>query len=292
MNDVGELPSPFSINKLPRFFRSIIWAVGIITPQLMALIAGYLLTITWRQKPRHGERDVLELGRKSSLDDLSIWTWGEGPKVLLIHGWNGRVTQFGSFIQPLVEKGYQVIGFDFPGHGDSPGHSASFLELRNSITAIGKEFGPFHTILAHSAGAVVTTSAVVDGVVAGRLVYIAPPIGPSHWLDSFAYVAGIEGRVKHLMWERFERQVGSDIDQLKLTSLSTLISAPLLVVHDVNDSWVPWSVGKELSESWTRSRIISTKGLGHHRILRSSDVCNRVTSYIEEPLSSVMEELT
>src|SRR5271163_3125571 len=34
---------------------------------------------------------------------LAAWSFGEGPPVVLAHGWNGSAAQLSSFIRPLVE---------------------------------------------------------------------------------------------------------------------------------------------------------------------------------------------
>jgi len=50
---------------------------------------------------------------------IELWLWGAGPSVLLVHGWGGRGTQLGAFVEPLVARGFSVVTFDAPGHGAS-----------------------------------------------------------------------------------------------------------------------------------------------------------------------------
>src|SRR5690349_395790 len=52
---------------------------------------------------------------------LAATAWGEGPPVLLVHGWAGRGTQLGEFVAPLVAAQRRVVALDAPAHGDSPG---------------------------------------------------------------------------------------------------------------------------------------------------------------------------
>src|SRR5688500_15132227 len=44
--------------------------------------------------------------------------WGTGPAVYLVHGWGGRGSQLGSFVEPLLAGGFRVVMFDAPAHGD------------------------------------------------------------------------------------------------------------------------------------------------------------------------------
>src|SRR5262245_4564104 len=39
---------------------------------------------------------------------LATWTWGAGPRILLVHGWGGRGGQMGAFVEPLVAEGFSV----------------------------------------------------------------------------------------------------------------------------------------------------------------------------------------
>src|SRR5687768_13117485 len=44
---------------------------------------------------------------------------GEGPAVLLVHGWGERAASLGAFVAPLVGAGFRVVGVDLPGHGET-----------------------------------------------------------------------------------------------------------------------------------------------------------------------------
>ena len=52
-------------------------------------------------------------------EGLVAWRWGEGPTVLLAHGFEGSPVQFGAVIDALVERGYAAVALDMPAHGAS-----------------------------------------------------------------------------------------------------------------------------------------------------------------------------
>ena len=52
-------------------------------------------------------------------DRVRAWQWGEGPPVLLVHGWEGHAAQFAGFIPRLLEQGFSAVAFDAPAHGQS-----------------------------------------------------------------------------------------------------------------------------------------------------------------------------
>ena len=110
---------------LPRWVQATFANVGRIAPRLTSVVAAELFRTTRRSSPRPGEREVLESATGSRIAGMQVWSWGEGPIVLLVHGWNGRSTQLGGFVSPLVARGHRVVAFDALGHGDSDGADAS-----------------------------------------------------------------------------------------------------------------------------------------------------------------------
>ncbi len=45
-------------------------------------------------------------------DGLIAWRWGEGPAVLLVHGFEGNRAQFAAIIGALVERGFAAVALD------------------------------------------------------------------------------------------------------------------------------------------------------------------------------------
>ena len=52
-------------------------------------------------------------------DGLIAWRWGQGPVVLLVHGFEGNRAQFASFVEALVELGFTAVALDVPTYGES-----------------------------------------------------------------------------------------------------------------------------------------------------------------------------
>src|ERR1044071_921653 len=156
---------------------------------------GTDLAARWCASPRRHrrpdrEREILATGRPFAIDvtlraprwrgqrrRIAAWRWGYGPTVLLIHGWEGRGSQLGAFVDPLVRAGLSVVAFDAPGHGDSPGHQLFLTEMADCIVDIARAVGPLHAIIAHSfGGAAALLAHQRGGVDAPRNVMIAPNV--------------------------------------------------------------------------------------------------------------------
>src|SRR5262249_38625469 len=67
---------------------------------------------------------------------LAMGKGGRGPAVLLAHGWGGRGTQLGAFVDPLVTRGFSVVAFDAPGHGVAEPGLVTIPEMTAALRAV------------------------------------------------------------------------------------------------------------------------------------------------------------
>jgi pimeloyl-ACP methyl ester carboxylesterase len=211
---------------------------------------------------------------------IASWSWGEGPAVYLVHGWAGRGGQLGAFAPPLVEAGFTVVTFDAPGHGASSGGRTSLLEFARTLRALVGHLGPAAGVVAHSLGAAATARALGDGLQVGCAVFIAPPADPGDWSRRFADRLGISPEVLSAMQARSERRLGALWSDLNVPRLGAASGVPLLVIHDGEDEEVPRSNGAAIADAWPNARLVTTKGLGHHRILRDPSVVRQAVAFV------------
>lgn len=235
------------------------------------------------------ELEVLGRGERMSIargdkPPLAAWRWGaEGPHtktVLLVHGWQGRGAQLGTFVEPLVDAGFSVVAFDAPAHGDTGGKRASPMHIAAAIERVLAEIGDVHAIVAHSMGALATSIVMAKAQRASKLVYVAPSIGPARYEETFARVLGLGDDVRGRMRKIIEERYSVKMTDLEATRLAARIQAPLLVVHDRDDDDVPVEDGKALVAAWGEAELMETRGLGHRRVLKDEDVIARVVRFV------------
>lgn len=210
---------------------------------------------------------------------LASWTFGSGPPILLVHGWGGHAGRFSRFFRPLAAAGFSVISFDAPGHGDSTGATSSLPDFVASIEAFARERGPLAGILGHSMGAAAATLALRRGTTPERTVLLAPPIDPEIYAARFAHYMKIPPAIRDGMKRRLISRYGLTWDDLRLIRPDPP-SAAMLIVHDQRDCRVPWKEGAALAASWPGALLITTCGLGHHKILRDRDVVGAAVRFL------------
>jgi pimeloyl-ACP methyl ester carboxylesterase len=204
-----------------------------------------------------------------------------------MHGWAGYRGQLGAFVTPLTEAGFRVVALDAPGHGESgPGRYGRgralmpdfIAALRAGIAHYGAPAG----VVAHSLGASAVAIATLDGVPTNRLVLISPVANVMSGIDIFTQAAGVGPNVRARMPRRIERIAGLPTSHFDIAVRAAEREelAPMLVIHDVSDKRVPFDNAVLVAAAWPDSRLESTEGLGHLRILSDPAVIDTAVSYL------------
>lgn len=212
---------------------------------------------------------------------LAVDTWGAGPTVLMVHGWNGRGAQLGAFAPTLVSAGYRVVTFDTPAHGRSAGHSTNLPEISEAIQAVARACGSVHAVIGHSFGVVCAVYALRQGLKINRFVAISPPDNIRGLTRKFFTALDIEPRVQAIFNRKFEAQFGPDLwERFSPEVLVRQLDVPGLIIHDQDDHDVPYKEGAAVAQAWPGAQLVRTTGLGHRRILRDPEVIERVSAFI------------
>jgi pimeloyl-ACP methyl ester carboxylesterase len=196
-------------------------------------------------------------------DELAAWDWGEGPTVLLVHGWNGQASQMAGFVQPLVSAGYHVVAFDLPGHGVSAGGRATLHDLAEAVRTVADRVQSVHAIVAHSLGATATVVAMSRGLHVERAVLLAPPADVPPFARAFGAALGLPPTRVDGMLGAIETMLGGDLGAYDLRRLVPDLHVPLLVLHDGEDRSVPFAHGKQVAQAAWSARLVRLAGLGH-----------------------------
>ncbi len=230
---------------------------------------------------------LLARARRSwlAVDAVSVpsWHWGEGPLVALAHGWGSRGGRLTSLVEPLLARGFSVVTFDAPGHGESDSRLGSIPQSARTLRALEAAAGPLHAVVGHSLGAAATALAVSRGLDLARAVFIAPPASPLAYVEAFARSLGVSAAVMAEMRRRSQERLRfnwEDLDVVAMAERSRGI--PLLVVHDEGDREVLPDDGAAIAGAWPGARLVTTRGLGHHRITRDPDAIAQVVDFLAE----------
>lgn len=208
--------------------------------------------------------------RRTDVDGTSVATyaWGEGPAVLLVHGWGSHTGHMTGFVGPLVERGFRVIAFDAPAHGRSPGERTDIFEIRRALRAVAERAGSPAGAVAHSLGSLALLDAGPASLGVGATVLISPGVRLDALVEAFRGRAGLCERTAAELKRRVADFVGPEYYD------GLWASGPdrALVLHDEEDREIPPGEGRHVARKLGGARFRTTAGLGHRRIVRDPDV--------------------
>jgi pimeloyl-ACP methyl ester carboxylesterase len=262
-----------------RFFFS---TVGRSSPALAGRIAAWLFARPRKHPRPERERELISRGTPVALPGgLSATSWGAGPTVLLVHGWEGRGAQLGALVDPLVAAGHRVIALDGPAHGDSAGTSTTGPEFAAAISTVRESVGPLSAIVAHSFGGFTSLLAISRGATADRLVIIAAPSSVPEVLEDFVRLIHLPKRAFPSMVRALEARVHGSMASFEVSAFAHLVKIPVLIAHDTEDKEVAYEHGPILSEL-LGARLLTTSGHGHRRILFAPEVVSAIVEFVGE----------
>jgi len=211
------------------------------------------------------------------------WNHPQPKKALILHGFSSTIKKFDHFVMPLVKKGYEVIAFDAPAHGDSSGKTINGFQYRDTIHAVYERFGPIQSFIAHSFGGLALSLFMQDQTYQDhkKMVLIAPATETDSALTSFASVLKIDDEVKEEMRKIIFEKSGYTADKISIRHLAEKIKAEVLWIHDEDDDVTPWLDAIKIQEdNHPNFQFMLTKGLGHRRIYRDNKVKKAIMEFL------------
>ncbi|HTI12102.1 MAG TPA: alpha/beta hydrolase [Puia sp.] len=204
-------------------------------------------------------------------------------KVLIAHGFESTSRNFDMYIQPLLKKGYEVLAFDGPAHGQSGGKRITLPLYVKTLQTINELYGPVHSFMGHSLGGL-ALSLVLESLPHDsdtKLVLIAPPCEMVSAVDAFFQLlqAGkdIRKEFDDLSYELFDRP----FSWYSIRRALHQVHADILWLQDEEDKITPLKDALRVKEDrHPNIEFVITKGLGHRRIYRDPAVIRRIVDFL------------
>lgn len=263
----------------PTLIRTAGRLFGGLFPDLAASLARRLATRPMRRRPRPEPASAEPVSFRFGLAGLR---WGSsGPRILALHGWEGRAAQFRGLGERLASRGYQLIALDAPAHGRSPGTEADPVVFADALQEAAAELGPLHAVVGHSMGGASVLYALSRGLDSARSVAIAAPAGLAGVLARMSHALGLPFEARRRFFNKMQSRTGLAPEALDIDHLAGgLQRQPLLVVHDRDDRVIPFADAERIVRA-THGDLHATRGLGHRDVLRDAAVLDRIVGFLD-----------
>jgi pimeloyl-ACP methyl ester carboxylesterase len=267
-----------------KFVQSALRFTAAVAPEVASTLMWRLFcTPLWASQPTPSQSLKLSEARhfqvKFGRRSLDCFRWGEAhqPTILAIHGWGGRAHVFGDLLEPILKNGYSVVSFNAPGHYRL-GQKTNMLEYSSAIRSVARKLDRVDGLMGHSFGAFTSayTASKLDGVKA--LALIGAPDRLDFMLDYARQLMDAPHHILPRLEGRIEKISGEPVKDHATHLYLQDQDLPKLVVHDLNDREVPISRAVEMAKVLD-AELFQTEGFGHHRILQSRDVADKLASF-------------
>jgi len=272
-----------------RVVRLLFPFLSAVAPGLAARVALRLFLTPQRYEMPLWERPHFQSARMGTLKAygkaFKTYAWGAGARtIVLCHSWGGRGTQLGSFVPPLLRRGFRVVAFDAPAHGASDGGQTDMMEYSSAVAEVVSHFGPVHGLLGHSFGA---GSALLAWQRFGFEVERVALVGcfsNAVWVtERFGEMLGIPARTVVAMRRLLEERHRGELDwgSLVIGEMARAFPGELMLVHDRSDFEIPYFHAEHVlaASGRTADAVLTTTGLGHRRIVRNKTVIDTVGEF-------------
>ena len=183
--------------------------------------------------------------------ELALWSFGEGPRVVLLHGWDGCAAQMLDFVDPLLAAGF-------------------------AVTLLGQ----VEAVIAHSAGSAGSLWAFNRGLRVNASVHLCGPSSLQRMLLGASAAYGLEPQQTEALLAWAHGHIGQPLSALDIENMRDGLRHRGLILHDPEDRTVPFGASKALQQNWPESRLVELSGLGHRRLLSDAQVIAQSVAFI------------
>lgn len=212
------------------------------------------------------------------------WNKNNPHKVLILHGFGSAAHNFNSYILAMLEKGYQVLAFDAPAHGNSEGNTINAMQYCEMIEKVISFYGPINSFIAHSFGGIALSLAMEKTAhdKNTKIVFIAPATETTTAIDSAFKLLCIDDETVRAEFDRviFEKS-GHPPRWFSIKRAMKNIKATILWIHDEEDDITPLKDALQVKkEGYINIEFVITKGLGHRQIYRDTTIQNKIAGFL------------
>ena len=212
---------------------------------------------------------------------VAFYDWGgQGPKILLLHGWESNASRWHDLAIQLVKEGYAPIAIDAPAHGKSTGEKFTVLEYGRWLEELVPQVEPF-AVVGHSAGgmAILVASKTISKS-AKKAVVKATPAGLESLFDYFRRLVHLGAHSFQSFELAFEGEFGKPYRDFTALDYIKGEMPSGLILHDQLDEVIPEEEARLIAQNWKNADLVWTRGLGHSQ--KSPEIYQRIIDFLKE----------
>lgn len=231
----------------------------------------------WRQKMQTATRELLLVPETGG--HVATYRFGEGPAIILVHGWAARGMQLSEFIDPLVESSHSVIVYDQPAHGESSLRASNIFQFIYSLKRVIEASRDVVGLIGHSMGCSAIGANLKWFPWIEKVTMLAPHADLRSDMMGWITRRGLTPEMVESLIAWLEVRYELSFADINLHQVGTHISSEVLLIHDEDDDATLFENSLKLKEIIAAAEVYTTQGLGHFRMVRDPRIKERVTQW-------------
>ena len=211
---------------------------------------------------------------------VAAWRVGEGPAVLLVHGYADDHSLWSVLIDALIVRGRPLVALDLPAHGFSEGRWGLAESTVDGVLAVVAALGPVDAVVSHSAGAGPVLLAVHEGLSCNRMVLLASGFGAGDFWTRHGQRHGASPGLVQAAEETYQTRVGIERATVDFDAVFLGLDADVLMVHSTDDERFRFVGSEQMAGRHPRTEFVGVEGLSHRRTARDPQVVEVVADFL------------
>lgn len=213
---------------------------------------------------------------------FTLYHWkGNGPTVLLNHGWESNSYRWKYLIEPLQKLDYNILSIDAPAHGASDGNLFTAVKYSRIIKDTIELYQP-KIVIAHSVGAMATIFQESQSVheFIEKFVFLGSPNRLEVIMRGYQSLTSFNNSVYNSLNNSLKSKFGFHIEEFCAANFAMAIKVPALVVHNPDDLIVPYKAMDEIAAAMPLATTYTSQTGGHS--LYTQEVIDEVITFLKE----------
>ncbi|MEX0272828.1 MAG: alpha/beta fold hydrolase [Flavobacteriaceae bacterium] len=235
-----------------------------------------------RVKPQ--QADYLDMARDTLIQvadhHIQTYRWpGEGPTVLLVHGWESNAFRWRNLISKLREAKFNVIAFDAPAHGHSTGKLLHVPLYTQVLQHIIKTCAPQY-VVAHSVGGMTLlyNDYKYQNPEIEKMVTVAAPSEFHEIMSHYQKLLRFNNKVYGALDTYIKNKFGFTIQEFSTSKFAKTNTKKGFLLHDRKDAITPCHASEQVHKNWKDSTFMAAEGQGHS--MHQDEINDRIIEFL------------
>jgi pimeloyl-ACP methyl ester carboxylesterase len=210
------------------------------------------------------------------------YSWGNGPLLVLIHGWGGQAAQMAPLALQLANSGFRCVAVDITGHGASRGSHSSWADFFKDIQLLNDVLGDeVFAYIGHSAGGLsAMAGSRLGSFKAQKYICISAPSFPYPPLFQIKKKLQPPSFIIEDYKSFLAEQFSTKWVELEAGNSFSGDGQNLLLFYDEKDRLVPKTEGEKIKSLCPKATLKITNSYSHSSIIDAPELVAAIKEFL------------